>query len=493
MILDASEQFRPSHSLHGSLEIIRHLLHAGLPTLVTSITTFLYDLISLYFVGHLNDPHILASIGFSLTWIDAFGVAIVFGVAAGFGTLASHAYGAGKYETLGIIYQRIWILMGLVILAITGFMFSTSYILLFIGFEHTIVEEVSYLVVLLIPAVIGHAFFQIMRFYLMAIGKYEVSAIIGVCIDVLHIGSCYFFIEHLGMKQIGVCIARSISEIVAALAIYVYLKWTNPCPESMFSWRRRALRGLPKFAIEIFTHGTTVYIETITFQITAVITGLLRNKIILAAHTVTLNFLYVAIMPLYGVSLSLNTLIGNAAGEGNHHRAKHIFIIGLICNYAQAGLLFTLILFGRPWIAEFYTGELETQSFIIKMLALYCIGLFGDAGSNTMGFSLRALGQDKYVFKSFVFAYYFVGVSLSYILGIIYELGYSGIWYGLVIGYWTMFILMLYKVITLDWNDSTRMIQMNLHEQTILTELELESIEHEVDNNNNTENILKGQ
>jgi len=53
--------------------------------------------------------------------------------------------------------------------------------------------------------------------------------------------------------------------------------------------------------------------------ISSVIIGLLKDEIILAAHSATTNFLCVIMMPFYGTGISLNTLMGKAAGQGDVH------------------------------------------------------------------------------------------------------------------------------------------------------------------------------
>jgi len=89
-----------------------------------------------------------------------------------------------------------------------------------------------------------------------------------------------------------------------------------------------------------------------------------------------------------------------------------------------------------------------------SMLLIYCVCLPADTGSNTMGAGLRALGKDRYVFKSFIFAYYAVGTVLSFVLGIVLEYGYKGVWAGLLLGYYAMLLLMSVKLCAINWKET---------------------------------------
>lgn len=53
-------------------------------------------------------------------------------------------------------------------------------------------------------------------------------------------------------------------------------------------------------------------------------------------------------------------------------------------------------------------------------------------------------------------AYYCISIPLAFILGIVLEIGYKGVWFGLISGYWVMFALMGVQLVSLDWEESIR-------------------------------------
>ena len=79
----------PSHpfNLKTFLSYSFTILKSSLPTSIATAAVFLKDTVSLHYVG--SDEENMAALGFTLAWLDAFGVAVVFGIIAGYGTINS--------------------------------------------------------------------------------------------------------------------------------------------------------------------------------------------------------------------------------------------------------------------------------------------------------------------------------------------------------------------------------------------------------------------
>ena len=70
------------------------------------------DFISMYFIGHLNQPSLFAAFEFGMAWYSGFVLGIIFGPTAGLGTLASQAFEAKNYKNLGLLYQKVLVVTG---------------------------------------------------------------------------------------------------------------------------------------------------------------------------------------------------------------------------------------------------------------------------------------------------------------------------------------------------------------------------------------------
>ena len=213
------------------------------------------------------------------------------------------------------LHVKIWILFAIVFLVVVLFVFNTDFFLKLLGFDEELIEDVMSLGKLLLLNVFGYGFFQIYRFYLMALHDFNFAGIMGVASLVLHIIVCEIFKNYSSLPLVKVAVlSEGLTEILAALAVFIYVKVKNECPESLslkVDWKNLKFCS---FAGEVFMHGSSLYMETITFEITAIIVSLLHDDITIAAHASTLNFLYVCTEIFYGIGLASNTFAGNAAG-----------------------------------------------------------------------------------------------------------------------------------------------------------------------------------
>ena len=63
-------------------------------------------LVNTYYIGHVNDPVLLAGVGMGNMLINVLCFAVVQGLNGALETLVSQAYGAGKYKACGIYLNR---------------------------------------------------------------------------------------------------------------------------------------------------------------------------------------------------------------------------------------------------------------------------------------------------------------------------------------------------------------------------------------------------
>ena len=434
------------------LDIMKEIAQGALPNIISSIGSLLKDAISLYFIGHLDRPLLFAALGFGLTWSNAFATAVIFGFAAGFGTLASQAFGAKNYYKLGLLYQKIFVVCTAILIFICMFLWFTKDQLIAMGFEEDLSREIGVFIRWLVLDFFFCMLFEVNRFYLVAQGAFYVPAYILMITTTLHIFWCHIFINQMGLELIGMSLARTVTDGTSAALIMLYVKLRNPCPQSWFPWTRECLKELGPFTKDIASHGSSVYAEWIAFEISTIIIGFMGNVSMLAAHAATLNYIFLNYTITFGFTLAMSVFVGNAAGEGSVNKAQKYAYIGLAMNYSLVTLLNLVMFFSRESISYFYTGEESVRVYIVTMLTFYIFGMHGDLGCNILAYLLRTLGQDRYVLQCYLVSYYGVGVTASVITGLYTPLGYYGVWASLICGCWIMFSLNAYKFWSLDWN-----------------------------------------
>ncbi len=439
-------------SIKQKIDAAKEIAIAALPNILSSLGNNLKDLISLFFIGHLNNPLLFAAAGFGVTWMNAFGSAVIFGFAAGFGTLASQAFGARNYYKFGLLYQKVVATIAILFLALCTILWFTKAELILFGFKEELATEIAFFIKCLFLDLAVYSVFETTRFYLLAQNIFHIPAYAQLASTTLHIFWCHLFVNVFGLGLVGIAIARTITDATSATICLTYVKLKNPCPESWFPWTSECLQDLVGFAKEIASHGSSVYVEWIAFEITTIILGFLGNVEVLAAHSATLNYLFVNSTISLGLTLSTSIYVGNAAGEGNVAKTQKYAYTGIILNFLIVSCLDILMLTFRNQIASFYTTEVEVNSLIVTMLTIYFFGMHFDLCCNTFAYILRTLGQENFILKGFVTCYYGIGVTLSLIFSVWLGYGFYGVWGSLLTGCAVMLTFNTIRFFNLDWN-----------------------------------------
>lgn len=464
--------------LKEKMEAASDIVKAAVPNILTSLASFMKDVISLYFIGHLNKPVLFAALGFGATWVNAFATAIIFGLSAGFGIIAAQAYGANNYRKFGILYQKSIAVIAIIITCISSILWFTKAELMLIGFEEELASHIGYFIRCVMLELFLYIIYETTRFYLVAQNLYHVPACALIVSTTSHIFWCHIFVNVLGMELAGVAIARTLSTGTAALIVYLYVIIKNPCPESWFAWTKDCLKDMVEFGKEIASHGSSIYAEWIAFEITTMVIGFLGDVAVLAAHVAALNYLFINSTVSLGVALAMSIMVGNAAGEGNLAKVKKYSYIGLMLNFLVVTMADITMFTFRNEIAAFYTGDTNVQELIKTILTFYTFGMHADLCCNTLAYLLRTLGQERFVLKGFFFSYYGVGVSLSLITAIGLGFSYAGVWASLITGCFIMLMINTYKLFNIDWDFEVRKIFTNMQRRSI-SEGSLEGIEME--------------
>ena len=411
----------PPLTLKEAVATAKIISTTAIPNILTTTGMVIKDLISMYFIGHLNQPSLFAAFGFGMAWYSGFVLGVIFGLAAGFGTLASQAYGAKNYKKLGLLYQKVFVVTEIIMAVVSILLWFTAPVLKSMGYEEDLANEVGLLMKILVPNALIYPLFDITKYYLLAQNVFDIPAYIVVFTNIVHIFWCHLFINHLNAGLIGVAVARLITDGSAIVLILLYAKYRNPNPESWTPWTSECLKDLGSFTKDLLSQGASIYIEWITFEITTVITGFLKHATIIAAHTSTLNFIFVNFSIPFGFTLSMSTLVANAAGEGSVQKAKKYAIVGLTLILGIVSILNILVMLFRYNISAFYTSDAGVQEATATILLIYSFGMIQDILGNALGYLLRGLGQDRFVVLTYIFSYYGITILMSLIFGLFFE------------------------------------------------------------------------
>ena len=192
-------------------------------------------------------------------------------------TLCGQAYGAEKYDMLGIYLQRSTIL-----LTITGFFLTLVYIfckpiLIFLGESKEIASAAEIFVYGLIPQIFAYAInFPIQKF-LQAQSIVFPSAYISAGTLVVHVVLSWVVAYKMGLGLLGVALVLSLSWWIIVVGQFVYIVESDKCKKTWRGFNVQAFSGLFGFFKLSAASAVMLCLETWYFQILVLLAGLLPN------------------------------------------------------------------------------------------------------------------------------------------------------------------------------------------------------------------------
>ncbi|MBC2899293.1 hypothetical protein CFC21_112147 [Triticum aestivum] len=332
------------------------LLRLALPAVAVYLINYLMSMSTQIFCGQLGNLE-LAAASLGNTGIQVFSYGLMLGMGSAVETLCGQAYGAHKYEMLGVYLQRSTIL-----LAATGVPLAVIYvysrpILLLLGESERIAAAAAVFVYGLIPQIFAYATnFPIQKF-LQAQSIVAPSACIAAATLLLHLALSWLAVYKLGLGLLGASLVLSLSWWLIVVAQFAYILAAPRCRETWTGFTTQAFAGLCGFAKLSAASAVMLCLETWYFQVMVLIAGLLPNP------ELSLD------------SLSICVRVGNELGAGNPRAAAFSVVMSTTMSFILAVVAAVIVLCLRDRIAYLFTGGKTVADAVSDLCPLLAITL----------------------------------------------------------------------------------------------------------------------
>jgi putative MATE family efflux protein len=149
-----------------------------------------------------------------------------------------------------------------------------------------------------------------------------------------------------------------------------------------------------------------------------------------AGATIALRVVMFTLMPAWGISNAAATLVGQNLGAGNPGRAESsVWKIGLYNMIFLIGISILLFIFNRSLI-EFFTADeavINVGGTWLQILS-YSYFVYGWWMVTTQAFN--GAGDTRTPTKINLVFFWFIEIPLSYVLAIVFDWGYTGVFWG---------------------------------------------------------------
>ena len=192
--------------------------------------------------------------------------------------------------------------------------------------------------------------------------------------------------------------------------------------------------GFKTYIAKIFAIGFPISVQTgndlLSFFLTTMMVGWLGATALMAKQ-ITVQYLLLLVIPLFGIGQASSTYVGKFRGEKNHKKLLQYGNLSLLVGVVYSAIVFFLFLcIPGPFIRVFSHGENFSVSFIHLvgiLLAIVAAGQIFDSIKSIATGSLRGLGETKIPMLVSVISIWVVGLPFSYFLGFPMHLGLIGI------------------------------------------------------------------
>jgi multidrug resistance protein, MATE family len=267
--------------------------------------------------------------------------------------------------------------------------------------------------------------------------------VLNICLGIIFVKGM-FGIHPMGIKGVGYSTLIDRCTMAIVMGFYIFRsKHFKIYLQSIALGNINRVRSS-----RIFKIGAPVALQYIfevsAFSGAAILIGTI-SPVAQAAHQVAISLASLTYMAVSGVSAAAAIKSGNFFGAKKHSQLR----LSAISNYHIAIVFMSLTAivfsFGNhvlPWI---YTSDKQVIDIASQLLIIAAFFQLFD-GTQVVGLGvLRGMGDVNIPTIITLIAYWIIGLPVGYLLGIKYNMGVSGVWYGLVLGLLTASILLFIR------------------------------------------------
>ncbi|PON84045.1 Multi antimicrobial extrusion protein [Trema orientale] len=428
------------------------LFRLAAPAVIVYLLNNLTSMSTQIFCGHLGNLQ-LAAASLGNTGIQVFAYGLMLGMGSAVETLCGQAYGAHKYEMLGVYLQRSMILLMATGVPLTLIYVFSKPILLALGESEAIASTAAVFVYGLIPQIFAYAAnFPIQKF-LQAQSIVLPSAYVAAATLAVHVVLSWVLVFKLGLGLLGASLMLSISWWIVVVAQFVYILVSDKCKTTWTGFTWQAFTGLWDFLKLSTASAVMLCLEAWYYQILVLIAGLLKNpEIALDSLSVCMTISGWVFMIAVGFNAAASVRVSNELGAGHPKSAAFAVVIVTFSSFVIALIFAIMVLVLRHVISYAFTDGATVSDAVSELTPFLAASIILNGIQPVLSGVAVGCGWQAFVAYVNVGSYYIIGIPLGSVLGFTFNLGAKGIWSGMLGGTLVQTLILLWVTFRTDWN-----------------------------------------
>ncbi|KAG5047570.1 hypothetical protein JHK86_016976 [Glycine max] len=382
---------------------LKFLFHLAAPAVIVYLINYVMSMSTQIFSGHLGNLE-LAAASLGNTGIQVFAYGLMLGMGSAVETLCGQAYGAKKFNMLGIYLQRSTVLLTLAGILLTIIYIFSEPILIFLGESPRIASAAALFVYGLIPQIFAYAInFPIQKF-LQAQSIVAPSAYISAATLLVHLVLSYVVVYKVGLGLLGASLVLSVSWWIIVIAQFVYIVKSERCKHTWRGFSFQAFSGLAEFFKLSAASAVMLCLETWYFQILVLLAGLLPHP------------------ELALDSLSICVRVSNELGARNPKSASFSVMVVTLISFIISVIVALVVLAIRDIISYAFTDGEEVAAAVSDLCPLLALSIVLNGIQPVLSGVAVGCGWQTFVAYVNVGCYYGIGIPLGSVLGFYFKL-----------------------------------------------------------------------
>ncbi|CAA7021657.1 unnamed protein product [Microthlaspi erraticum] len=416
------------------------------PAIFTRVLTYSIFVVTQAFAGHLGELE-LAAISIVNNVIIGLNFSLFIGMATALETLCGQAFGAKKFDMLGVYLQRSWIVLFLCSILLLPMYIFASPILQFLGQPDDIAELSGTIAVWAIPTHFSFAFFFPINRYLQCQLKNMVIAISSAVALVVHIFVCWLFVYGLNLGVTGAIAAANVSWWLNGFILFIYIT-CGGCPLTWTGFSTEAFTKLWEFTKLSASSGVMLCLD---FNCADWKSG--DAKIAVGSMSICMSINGFEMMIPLAFFAGTGIRVANELGAGSGKRARFAMIISVTQSLIIGIMFSVLLVFFHNQISWIFSSSETVIKAVNNLYILLAFTIFLNSIQPVLSGVAVGMGWQSLVAYINLGCYYIIGLPLGFVMGWIFNFGAKGIWAGMISGGTVIqTLILIFITVRCDWD-----------------------------------------
>ena len=390
-----SEQATTVQSANDLTEgpIAKKILIFAMPIIASNLLMQLYNAVDSIVIGQYAGTEALAAVGVSNPIMMLFN-ALFIGFSVGASIVVAQTFGAKDMARLRRTINTVFALAFTVGIIITVFgVLLCKQILFMLNVPESVIGDAHVYLVIIFTGTIGNVFFNYGGGILRGMGDSK-SPLVALAIScVLNIVLDIWFVFGFDMGVAGVAWATVIGQTLSGLVLASRI---NRFGHGLGISLKEMLRPDREIIRNVFKLGIPSGLQNIAMSLGGVIVQSFTNSfgpVFIAANTVVMRLDGFVIMPMFGLSMSATTFVGQNTGAGNHERAQKGVGTIITMVAALALSMAVIVYFFGHYGVRVFTQEFEVIEIAVQGVRIICFVYLFMGLDVTLAGAMRGAGM----------------------------------------------------------------------------------------------------